>query len=689
MRSILMLAGLSALLLSIHSAVDEEGLFRSTSACSQEAVCDSAQPEAPMPDNPMPKTIHILAPEFYCTNASVVTVRVLALPEAFEAGVFVKIKSMVESTPATPGPSAASVPFVEKDISGSISSGVVPDAAYDGNHGGLYDFGTVDLDVALHDPSVSMKDRKIWAIAYREGFNPAGEKVFTSGHEPAQLTQIKVDLDGREPGGADVVPDEEEESPGVLLASGSSKLVVQSILAAAGTAGGTLTLTWPDLFEGNKKLKVTRDDDGTFATDGTLSIDCAATALPLTLSLATLKQQTGGTWAEAEWDPDDQITVTMQHSGVAQCIDQVKLTILKVDLTAIKFNHKGTVTADDPGPDNETSDGLIIRKNYSTEVGHKDHTNTGEWKPSLSRNDPFLYVVDKTVTIKARFTIAPSIDTTLTIAANSVGGTFPNVTPKAVSFVNGVSVGDPNGYVEFDIAGKSHQFDGDSDKDVARSVDSWKWEITAGIVIGDIGVSGPHTNYCVVNVPKTPWYRSAVTQPWISALDLACDWAGDAPDSRVAASFITQHLYNSGLVGYYSGSQWLDGSGTFRLTDLIVQWTIPSIVAMDCHDLADTVYIFGNLVGCQNSAVDLERWAGNITLKKHKKIGQPNWTVDGELVSEHSICKGSDGVCDATYKFDDGSLFGKFALGESLSSYVLMLTTDTVRESGSRQVPIK
>jgi len=333
MRSILKLAGLSALLLSIHSAGGEEGLFRSTSACSQEAVCDSAQPEAPMPDNPMPKTIHILAPEFYCTNASVVTVRVLALPEAFEAGVFVKIKSMVESTPATPGPSAASVPFVEKDISGSISSGVVPDAAYDGNHGGLYDFGTVDLDVALHDPSVSMKDRKIWAIAYREGFNPAGEKVFTSGHEPAQLTQIKVDLDGREPGGADVVPDEEEESPGVLLASGSSKLVVQSILAAAGTAGGTLTLTWPDLFEGNKKLKVTRDDDGTFATDGTLSIDCAATALPLTLSLATLKQQTGGTWAEAEWDPDDQITVTMQHSGVAQCIDQVKLTIIKVDIT--------------------------------------------------------------------------------------------------------------------------------------------------------------------------------------------------------------------------------------------------------------------------------------------------------------------------------------------------------------------
>ncbi|HAS83711.1 MAG TPA: hypothetical protein DCS43_13825, partial [Verrucomicrobia bacterium] len=122
MRSILMLAGLSALLLSIHSAVDEEGLFRSTSACSQEAVCDSAQPEAPMPENPMPKTIHILAPEFYCTNASVVTVRVLALPEAFEAGVFAKIKSMGESTPSPPGLSAVSVPFVEKDISGSISS---------------------------------------------------------------------------------------------------------------------------------------------------------------------------------------------------------------------------------------------------------------------------------------------------------------------------------------------------------------------------------------------------------------------------------------------------------------------------------------------------------------------------------------------------------------------------------------
>ncbi len=393
---------------------------------------------------------------------------------------------------------------------------------------------------------------------------------------------------------------------------------------------------------------------------------------------------------ETASDTPRDVLLTLSPDPPVGVPDVITYTILKVDLTAIKFNHKGTVTAGAPGPDNETSDGLIIRKNYSTELGHKDHTYTGEWRPSLSRNEPFLYVADKTVTIKARFTITPSIDTTLTIGADSVGGTFPNVTPKTVSFVSGVSVGDANGFVEFDVAGQSHQFDGDSNKDVAKSVDSWKWKITGGIVICDIGVSGPHTNYCVLHVPKTPWYRSAETHPWISALDLACDWAGGAPDTKVAASYLTQNLYNSALVGYFALSQWLDGSGNFKLTDLIAQWTIPSIVAMDCHDCADTVYIFGNLVGCQNSGVNLERPSGNITLKKHMKIGQPTWTVAGELVGEHSVCKGTDGVFDATYKFDDGSLFGKFALGESLSVYLLLLTTDTdVGESGSRQVPIK
>jgi len=142
--------------------------------------------------------------------------------------------------------------------------------------------------------------------------------------ESEEFTVLDVDLDGEEPdgdGGLDPVDDTEDYSPGILLVSSESKLVVQD----PGVDSGTLTLTWPSPLPGeaDKKLEIDGDSDGTY------EIDCSTATWPVKLLVKTLKNDGG--WAEGDWDYDDYVEVTMTHSALAGCADEVTLTIIKVD----------------------------------------------------------------------------------------------------------------------------------------------------------------------------------------------------------------------------------------------------------------------------------------------------------------------------------------------------------------------
>jgi hypothetical protein len=357
---------------------------------------------------------------------------------------------------------------------------------------------------------------------------------------------------------------------------------------------------------------------------------------------------------------------------------EVQVVVPKVELKTIKFNHKGSVTKDDPGPDNETSDGLNIRKSSSADFAHFDHTQIGEWT-ATGRNEPFLYVADKTVTVKARFTMAPNLTTTLTIGADAVGGVFPNVTPKAVDFVNGVSSEGADQWVEFSVSGKSHEFDEDPAKDVAKSVDLWKWKITGGIVICDIGLSGPHTNYCVLDVPKEPWYKSALTHPWVNALDYTCVWAAGQTTQDAAAG--------KSVVGLFAKSYETQSFGpgpvpkpTFTYSGDPMYLEGEKIQLSGCIDRLNGIYSRGkyvNCVDCANFVMAFSNLAGHslytsqmfmqrpfsdellpFDLNKTTAIGGLPFTGPGDAAFEyHAVAwngtaTSSDDVFDACVKVD-------------------------------------
>lgn len=334
-------------------------------------------------------------------------------------------------------------------------------------------------------------------------------------------------------------------------------------------------------------------------------------------------------------------------------VGEQDLTVLKVELTHIKFDYQG--------PDKGTSDGLNILKGYDDDLAHAGNgVGDGEWILDTGRNEPFLYVVDKTVKIKAKFRITPAINTTLEIGADAVGGVFPNVTPRNVSFAGGVSVGDANGYVEFDLSGKSHEFDGDSAKDVAKSVDSWQWKITTGPPTCDINISGPHTNYCVLDVPQTPWYEDTKTHPWVSALDLACVWADGQTTIPNAVSEVTRHVYNSGRFAYDVNNHFRDGVKV-KLTECIE--TINGSVTKDanCEDCANFVVSFGNLLGSDYSNARMGTFSGwpgswqSFLCNKVCPIGLTLWyqaDFDWHRVCWTAACGASDKVFDACLQYD-------------------------------------
>jgi hypothetical protein len=210
---------------------------------------------------------------------------------------------------------------------------------------------------------------------------------------------------------------------------------------------------------------------------------------------------------------------------------------------------------------------------------------------------------------------------TLTLGADAVGNVFPDVTAKDVTFVGGVSQEgsddpattiDESEWVEFSLSGKSHQFDGDTDKDVSTSVDSWKWSITSPFTC-DFVTSGPHTNYCVLDVPKEPWYQSKETHPWVSALEHACTWAGGSTGLPDAVDKVANGIYDSGKFDYNFDENYFDSAtATHNLTDCIERLNGSTTPQQDvnCVDCANFTVSFGNLLGAHywNAEIGSGTW---------------------------------------------------------------------------------
>lgn len=343
--------------------------------------------------------------------------------------------------------------------------------------------------------------------------------------------------------------------------------------------------------------------------------------------------------------------------------DELRMTVYDVAVTNIAFDHTAG---------NGMTDGLIIRYDFKTPLASAGQK--GEWLYNINtgdvlRNEPFLYVQGNTANINIDFATIPPVDDTLQISASSVSNIFPGTDTQQVSFVNGKAEN-----VMFAIAGgkQTHCFDGDNDADVSRSWDRWQWQVAGSIFTNTINTTGPHTNYCVLNMPQEPWYRDVNTQPWVSALELACSdspWAGGETDLAGAATRVTEAINGSGKFEYEivgGAAKYLNGK-KLNLSECIKRLngdTTPSLF-VNCTDCANFVTAFANLIGTDLHSSKMYS-SDKFYTNPYTAIGQPAWTAPigrpprypwGWHFSYHEVawsgaCNNSDEVFDACLKYN-------------------------------------
>ncbi|MEI6972850.1 MAG: hypothetical protein WCL44_15200, partial [bacterium] len=222
---------------------------------------------------------------------------------------------------------------------------------------------------------------------------------------------------------------------------------------------------------------------------------------------------------------------------------------------------------------------------------------------------------------------------------------------------------------------KSHQFDGNNDKDVSIGVDSWQWKVGDTTASQSITRSGVHTNYCVLAVPAAPWYwyNDEKTHPWVSALEIVCNpapWAGGTTDKGSAWTRITGAINGatnaSGafVFTYVSGAKYLNPApapNTVYFTSCIdlLNGGSGRGPEVNCLDCADFVVTFGNLVARKLAIRDVTPISQQgIACNAIILIGSSNWTSN-KYWSVHCVAAqnnppGEPAVYDACLKVDDG-----------------------------------
>ena len=283
--------------------------------------------------------------------------------------------------------------------------------------------------------------------------------------------------------------------------------------------------------------------------------------------------------------------------------DKINLTVVKVELTNIKFNHD---TA------SSTGDAINIRQDYTTPI---DISN-GEWIKG-GANHPVAYTADNSVTIKARFTVEPNSITSANIWAVSTDsdGSLGDVIKTNAKFSGGVSIGDANGYVELPISGNTPNIVKKS------STDAWQWKaknINGTSLACDFDISGPHTVYTILKEPVTPWINTAGNQrnAWTVVLDYACTWAVAATDEANVVSKITSGAYSS-FGKTYDGRQSHTFGSHCELSDML------SDSVVDCRDMSAVVQLFTRLTG--GATVQVRRVNGPFNYKPILPIGNSIW----------------------------------------------------------------
>jgi len=269
-----------------------------------------------------------------------------------------------------------------------------------------------------------------------------------------------------------------------------------------------------------------------------------------------------------------------------------KLVVPKVELTNIKFNWD---------TNSSSSDAINIRQDYNTAY----NISNGEWVKG-GANIPICYTTNKSVTIKARFTMQPTNILNADVWAISIGSgcALGDVIKTNVAFSGGVSE-----YITFQVSGRTTNC-------IRKSTSgSWLWKMGnvngLGTPAMDFATSGVHTVYTILNEPVAPWDNTynASNNAWVKALDFDIGNASCNGDSTASNALIhiTQFLhtghgltYDVGTFGGDKGRQKYNISGTFNLTGYIDKssglWGTAGNV-VNCYDQAGGVSVCARLMG--------------------------------------------------------------------------------------------
>ena len=268
----------------------------------------------------------------------------------------------------------------------------------------------------------------------------------------------------------------------------------------------------------------------------------------------------------------------------------------QVTLAAIQFNYDPTQAA---------TDALSIRVNN---VGQVD---VPEWRKGYTSasQSPAAYAIDKvsgkTVTIRAKFTIDTSDDTSMQIQATG-GGILGAIDPVTVHFKSGVS--SPQ-YVTLSLP--HHQLAAGG----VQAVDAaWTWQYKPGSTWTTMATTN-HRIYTLLSVPTMPWIQSPdplrTQLPWTAALEYACPWASGKTDAAEVLSAVTQNIFSGYGLKYdtshgasFYTTMTTTGTGEFLLTKFLEKLGggTGNGNIVNCTDCATIVATFANLLGCNVQA---------------------------------------------------------------------------------------
>lgn len=338
--------------------------------------------------------------------------------------------------------------------------------------------------------------------------------------------------------------------------------------------------------------------------------------------------------------------LSWSYSGQADCEDLIQITVVRLELTNIKFNHDTATSA---------NDAINIRQNYANEY---DISN-GEWVKG-GTNIPVCYTTNKVVTIKARFTVQPTSITSADIWAISTdsGGSLGDVNMTNVTFSGGIS--SPI-YVAFQVSGTTPIC-------IQKTVnDVWQWKTEnvngLGSSAWDMNTSGLHTVYTILNDPVAPWSNDwnggyNPSNAWTKALDFAIVDASSGGDSTAsnALAHITQYLHTgfgltyditNGAPAYFQYpvfhlSEYIDKSGGGN----VVPARSGNIV--NCYDQAGGVTILGCLIGIPVEARFMEPF-GYINIVNLIGVGSCNNPFYGNSLYPSNAVTGTNDLTRSAF----------------------------------------